>query len=163
MSRDLQPIYAKSFVNRLHLVLQISKIPTKKLRQKRRRNSARSRGPPSLPAAPFPGPACHPRPPPPFRPACSSPAGWGQALPGGRGIASVTPATASWPPCPWWWGCGWALGLRTLACTPSVLPALERSARSHRRVGPESCGPTDRETGSECPCGGIEAPRCCPQ
>ena len=25
-SRDLQPIHAKSFVNRLHLVLQISKI-----------------------------------------------------------------------------------------------------------------------------------------
>ena len=28
MSRDLQPIYAKSFVNRLHLVLQITKIPS---------------------------------------------------------------------------------------------------------------------------------------
>ena len=26
-SRDLQPIHAKNFVNRLHLVLQISKIP----------------------------------------------------------------------------------------------------------------------------------------
>ena len=26
-SRDLQPIYAKSFVNRLHLVLQINEIP----------------------------------------------------------------------------------------------------------------------------------------
>jgi hypothetical protein len=31
-SHDLQPIYAKSFVNRLHLVLQISKIPLKILR-----------------------------------------------------------------------------------------------------------------------------------
>ena len=29
-SRDLQPICAKSFVNRLHLVLQISKIPLQK-------------------------------------------------------------------------------------------------------------------------------------
>ena len=28
MSRDLQPICAKSFVNRLHLLLQISKIPS---------------------------------------------------------------------------------------------------------------------------------------
>jgi len=27
-SRDLQPIYAKSSVNRLHLVLQINKIPS---------------------------------------------------------------------------------------------------------------------------------------
>ena len=27
-SRDLQPIHAKNFVNRLHLVLQISKIPS---------------------------------------------------------------------------------------------------------------------------------------
>jgi hypothetical protein len=27
LSRDLQPIHAKSFVNGLHLVLQISKIP----------------------------------------------------------------------------------------------------------------------------------------
>ena len=27
-SRDLQPIHVKSFINRLHLVLQISKIPS---------------------------------------------------------------------------------------------------------------------------------------
>jgi hypothetical protein len=32
LSRDLQPIHAKSSVNRLHLVLQISKIPPKILR-----------------------------------------------------------------------------------------------------------------------------------
>ena len=30
-SRDLQPICAKSFINRLHLVLQISKIPSQNL------------------------------------------------------------------------------------------------------------------------------------
>ena len=30
-SRDLQPIHAKIFVNRLHLVLQIGKIPTQKI------------------------------------------------------------------------------------------------------------------------------------
>jgi hypothetical protein len=31
-SRDLQPIHTKSFINRLHLVLQISKIPLASLR-----------------------------------------------------------------------------------------------------------------------------------
>jgi hypothetical protein len=31
-SRDLQPIHAKSFINRLHLILQISKIPLASLR-----------------------------------------------------------------------------------------------------------------------------------
>jgi len=29
-SRDLQPICAKNFINKLHLILQISKIPTQK-------------------------------------------------------------------------------------------------------------------------------------
>ena len=30
-SRDLQLIYTKSFINRLHLILQISKIPSQKI------------------------------------------------------------------------------------------------------------------------------------
>ena len=95
-------------------------------------------------------------PPPGSGPRVRPPPGGAGPCRGGRGIPSVTPA--SWTPAV---GCWWALGRLTLACTLSVLLPLERSARSHRRVGPDYGGPTDRETGSECPCGGIEAPRCC--
>lgn len=114
--------------------------------QKRRRNSAGSRRAPTLPADPFRpgggGPARHALPGP---ARVFVPGGWGQARAcrGGRGIPSVTPG--SWTPL------GGARPPHPCVHPKRALPAPERSARCPCNVGPDSRGPTDRETGSHAP------------